>query len=103
MPRIGSLAWTRVEDGWLIEMYYRAAVSYQRSVFDVGENELKNFFPLQFSSARSRSSERRSGKVKTFLRLFKVYFSFLRPLNEIRIDRKLKSIDEKLLRVENMN
>ena len=33
-----------VEDGWLIEMYYRAAVTYQRSVFDVGENELKNLY-----------------------------------------------------------
>ena len=33
-----------VEDGWLIEMYYRASVTYQRSVFAVGENELRNLF-----------------------------------------------------------
>ena len=30
-----------VEDGWLIEMYYRAAASYQRSVFEAGEKQLK--------------------------------------------------------------
>jgi hypothetical protein len=33
-----------VEDGWLIEMYYRSAVMYQRSVFDIAENELNNLF-----------------------------------------------------------
>jgi hypothetical protein len=30
-----------VEDGWLIEMYYRAAASYQRSVFEAGEKQLQ--------------------------------------------------------------
>ena len=32
----------RIEDGWLIEMYYKAAVAYQRSVFGAAEMELRN-------------------------------------------------------------
>jgi len=34
----------RVEDGWLIEMYYKSAVAYQRSVFGAAEMELRNLF-----------------------------------------------------------
>ena len=34
----------RVEDGWLIEMYYKSAVAYQRSVFGAAEMELVNLF-----------------------------------------------------------
>ena len=34
----------RVEDGWLIEMYYKSAVSYQRSVFAAADMELRNLF-----------------------------------------------------------
>ena len=33
-----------VEDGWLIEMYYKSAVAYQRSVFGAAEMELRNLF-----------------------------------------------------------
>jgi len=33
-----------VEDGWLIEMYYKSAVAYQRSVFGAAEMELCNLF-----------------------------------------------------------
>ncbi|KAL3917473.1 MAG: hypothetical protein SGILL_004698 [Bacillariaceae sp.] len=33
-----------VEDGWLIEMYYKSAVAYQRSVFGAAEMELQNLF-----------------------------------------------------------
>jgi len=32
----------KTEDGWLIEMYYKSSVSYQKSVLDLGENELTN-------------------------------------------------------------
>lgn len=31
-----------VEDGWLVEMYYRSAVAYQQAVFGIAENELGN-------------------------------------------------------------
>ena len=31
-----------VEDGWLVEMYYRSAVIYQQSVFAAAEDELTN-------------------------------------------------------------
>ena len=34
----------RVEDGWLIEMYYKSAVAYQRSVFGAADMELRNLF-----------------------------------------------------------
>lgn len=34
----------RVEDGWLIEMYYKSAVKYQRSVFGAADMELRNLF-----------------------------------------------------------
>ena len=34
----------RVEDGWLIEMYYKSAVSHQRSVFGSADMELRNLF-----------------------------------------------------------
>lgn len=33
-----------VEDGWLIEMYYKSAVAYQRSVFGAAEMEFRNLF-----------------------------------------------------------
>jgi hypothetical protein len=33
-----------VEDGWLIEMYYKSAVAYQRSVCGAAEMELQNLF-----------------------------------------------------------
>lgn len=33
-----------VEDGWLIEMYYKSAVAYQRSVYGLAEMELRNLF-----------------------------------------------------------
>eukprot|EP00536_Pseudo-nitzschia_multiseries_P006064 jgi/Psemu1/303828/fgenesh1_kg.125_\ len=34
----------RVEDGWLIEMYYKSAVAFQRSIFGAAEMELCNLF-----------------------------------------------------------
>lgn len=34
----------RVEDGWLIEMYYKSAIAYQRSVFGAAEMEMRNLF-----------------------------------------------------------
>lgn len=34
----------RVEDGWLVEMYYKSAVAYQRSIFGAAEMELYNLF-----------------------------------------------------------
>ena len=45
-----------LEDGWLIEMYYRAAVRYQRDVFDIGENELRVLFKqiVDFEEKRER-------------------------------------------------
>jgi hypothetical protein len=33
-----------VEDGWLIETYYRAAVAYQKSVFESGEKVLETVY-----------------------------------------------------------
>jgi hypothetical protein len=33
-----------VEDGWLVEMYYRAAVMYQRAVLDAGGIELRRLY-----------------------------------------------------------
>eukprot|EP00537_Pseudo-nitzschia_pungens_P001030 CAMPEP_0172362406 /NCGR_PEP_ID=MMETSP1060-20121228/6015_1 /TAXON_ID=37318 /ORGANISM="Pseudo-nitzschia pungens, Strain cf. cingulata" /LENGTH=994 /DNA_ID=CAMNT_0013084903 /DNA_START=192 /DNA_END=3173 /DNA_ORIENTATION=+ len=34
----------RVEDGWLVEMYYKSAVAFQRSVFGAAEMEFCNLF-----------------------------------------------------------
>jgi len=31
-----------LEDGWLVEMYYKSAVAYQKSVFEIAENEINN-------------------------------------------------------------
>jgi hypothetical protein len=42
-----------VEDGWLIEMYYKSAVAYQRSVFGAAEMELRHLF-LEISTLEER-------------------------------------------------
>jgi hypothetical protein len=42
-----------VEDGWLIEMYYKSAVAYQRSVFGAAEMELRHLF-LEITALEER-------------------------------------------------
>lgn len=55
----------RVEDGWLIEMYYKSAVAYQRSVFGAAEMELCNLF-LEISTLE----EMRFRKLHQFMLAF---------------------------------
>lgn len=55
-----------IEDGWLVEMFYRSAVAYQQAVFGIAENELNNL-----SKAIINLEERR------FRRLHEVMMAFV--------------------------
>ena len=77
-----------IEDGWLIEMYYKSAVAYQRSVFGVAEMELRNLFQEIISLEERR-----------FRRLHQVMLAFAPRQRRLfnKLPEQLKTVLENLV------